>query len=90
MPQNIPKVLFAPEARSALKSGFDQMARLLAQTMGPSQGIVLHSTAQKPIPEPLIAAATIALPDRAEDVGGMLLRNLVWRSDHGCAGAGDS
>jgi len=51
MLENTPKVLFAPESRSALKAGFDQMARLLAQTMGPSQGIVLHSTVQKPIPE---------------------------------------
>jgi chaperonin GroEL len=84
MPENTPLVLFAPQSRSAFKAGFDQMARLLAQTLGPSQGIVLHTTALKPSPEPLTDSATIArrvvaLPDRAQDVGGMLLRNLVWR-----------
>jgi chaperonin GroEL len=84
MLQNTPKVLFSPGARSALKDGFDQVARLLAQTLGPFQGITFHSTAQKPNPEPLTDAATIArrivaLPNRAQNVGGMLLRNLVWR-----------
>ncbi len=84
MPQRIPQVIFAPQSRNTLKSGFDQMARLLAQTLGPTQGIVFHATAQKPTPEPLTDSATIArriiaLPDRAQNVGGMLLRNLVWR-----------
>lgn len=84
MPEYIPKVLFPPVARGVLKDGFDQIARLLELTLGPTQGIVLNSTALKPAPEPMTDAATIArriteLPDRAQDVGAMLLRSLVWR-----------
>jgi chaperonin GroEL len=60
------------------------MARLLAVTLGPTHGVVFNSTVLKPIPEPITDAATIArritaLPDRAQDVGAMLLRSLVWR-----------
>lgn len=84
MPQNIPRVILAPHARSELKKGFDQLARLLAVTLGPSQGLALHSTELKPTPEPITDAATIArriteIPERSQDVGAMLLRNLVWR-----------
>lgn len=84
MPKNTPKVILAPQARGALRAGFDQMARLLAVTLGPTHGVVFNSTALKPIPEPITDAATIArritaLPDRARDVGAMLLRSLVWR-----------
>ncbi len=84
MTPSIPAVLPSPQTRPALKAGFDQMARLLAATLGPTQGVVFHSQALKPTPEPLTDAATIArrvtaLPDRAEDVGAMLLRSLAWR-----------
>ena len=84
MPENIPKVILAPTARELLKDGFDQMARVLALTLGPTHGIGFSSTILKPIPEPITDAATIArritaLPNRAKDVGAMLLRSLVWR-----------
>ena len=84
MPENTPKVILAPKARRVLRAGFDQMARLLAVTLGPTHGIVFNSTALKPTPEPITDAATIArritaLPDRGQDVGAMLLRSLVWR-----------
>lgn len=94
MTPSIPAVLFSLQMRSALKAGFDQMARLLAATLGPTQGVVFHSEALKPVPEPLTDAATIArrvtaLPDRAQDVGAMLLRSLAWRVQQrvgdGCA-----
>jgi chaperonin GroEL len=85
MPENTPKVILAPQARSALKSGFDQMAKLLAVSLGPTQGIVFHTEALKPKPEPLNDAATIArrmtaLPGREQDVGAMLMRSLAWRA----------
>ncbi len=84
MSPNVPVVIPSPQTRVTLKAGFDQMARLLAATLGPTQGVVFHSEALKPIPEPLTDAATIArrvtaLPDRAQDTGAMLLRSLAWR-----------
>ncbi len=84
MTPSIPAVLPLPQTRLALKAGFDQMARLLAATLGPTQGVIFHSEALKPAPEPLTDAATIArrvtaLPNRAQDVGAMLLRSLAWR-----------
>lgn len=84
MPRPIPAVLPSSQTRPALKAGFDQMARLLASTLGPHRGVVFHYEARKQEIEPLTDAATIArrvvaLPDRAEDVGAMLLRSLAWR-----------
>lgn len=94
MTPSIPAVLPSPQTRPALKAGFDQMARLLAATFGPTQGVIWHSQALKPTPELLTDAAVIArrvtaLPNRAEDVGAMLLRSLAWRVQQrvgdGCA-----
>jgi chaperonin GroEL len=89
-----PAVLRTPAADAGLKKGFDAMANALAVTLGPTQGIVLSQSATNGQPEILNDAATIArrileLPHRAEDVGAMLLRNLVWRmhlrAGDGCA-----
>ena len=71
-------------ATAALKRGFHQTARLLALTLGPSQGHVVIPSNLNGRPEVLNDAATIArrvvqLPDRAEDVGAMILRHLGWR-----------
>ncbi len=79
-----PSVIQYPESIQQLKLGFDQLADLLASTLGPTQGIVLASTDLKPRPELLTDAATIArrmteLPDPRQNVGAMLLRNMVWR-----------
>lgn len=89
-----PGVLHNPEAGIGLKRGFDTLADLLALTLGPSQGIILSQPQTGSTPEILTDAATIArrlmqLPQRTEDVGAMLLRNLVWRMHQrvgdGCA-----
>ncbi len=79
-----PAVILQPAATQQLKKGFDTLADLLAITLGPLRGMVLNSPELKEIPEPLSDAATIArrmlgLPDRAQNVGAMLLRHLVWR-----------
>lgn len=79
-----PSVVHYPESVQQLKLGFDHLADLLAVTLGPTQGIVFSSTDLKPRPELLSDAATIArrvteLPDARQNVGAMLLRNLVWR-----------
>lgn len=79
-----PAVIFAPHATEQLNMGFEQLAKLLAATLGPSQGAVLSAKDAAGAPELLTDAATIArrmvgLPDRRQDVGAMLLRQLVWR-----------
>jgi chaperonin GroEL len=67
-----------------MKRGIDALANLLALTLGPVQGGVLATHELNQSPEFLSDAATIArrflaLPDRAETAGAMLLRNMVWR-----------
>jgi chaperonin GroEL len=79
-----PKVIQQPESAQHLKVGFDKMADLLAVTLGPTQGVVFNQSTTRNRPELLNDAATIArrvvaLPDRREDVGAMLLRHLVWQ-----------
>jgi chaperonin GroEL len=84
-----PRVISNPPARARLLRGFDTLARLLAATLGPTQRTVLSTSYQHGLPEALDDAATIArrfvaLPDRAENAGAMLLRNLVWRQHQRC------
>jgi len=79
-----PSVIAPPESIQQLKLGFDQLAELLASTLGPTQGVVISTTDLKPRPELLTDAATIArrmteLPDPRQNIGAMLLRNMVWR-----------
>jgi chaperonin GroEL len=85
-----------PDALARMKRGFDVLADLLARTIGPTQGQILSAAGSRSAPELLVDAATIArrflaLPDRREDVGAMLARNLVWRVHQvvgdGCATA---
>ena len=99
-----PAVLQGPEAGDRIKSGFDTLAHLLALTLGPTQGVILSEPETGSRPELLSDASTIArrvlqLPDRTEDAGAMLLRNLVWRmhlrvgdgsATAACAGPGSS
>lgn len=89
-----PAVLQNPEANARLKAGLDTLANLLALTLGPVQGHIISNSSTDARPELLTDSATIArrvlaLPNRAEDVGAMLLRNLVWRMHRqvgdGCA-----
>jgi chaperonin GroEL len=79
-----PRILFANKATLALKQGFDQMAELLALTLGPTQGNIL-SERDTGAPEWLGDSATIArrileFPDQAANVGAMLMRSLAWRT----------
>lgn len=81
-----PNVLLSPAAGDALFRGFDRLAELLACTLGPTRGHALSEslTSRSNRPEIVDDAAVIArrmmqFPDRGEDVGAMLLRQLVWR-----------
>jgi chaperonin GroEL len=78
-----PVILFGDRATSALARGFDQMAEMLALALGPTQGSILNDKGHgKPeLLDDSAAAArrVLALPDRAADVGAMLMRNIAWR-----------
>jgi chaperonin GroEL len=79
-----PSVVLSPVSAAYLKQGFDRLADLLAITLGPTQGVILNDSKNRNEPQLLHDAATaarrmIALPDRREDVGAMLLRHLVWQ-----------
>lgn len=84
MPMPKPGVLFAPEALYGLKEGFDQLANLLALTLGPAGGNIATDFKANREVERFADAATAArrileVPGRAQNVGAMLVRNLVWR-----------
>lgn len=79
-----PGVLFPPEALHGLKEGFDQIANLLALTLGPAGGAIATDFKANREVERFADAATAArrileVPGRAQNVGAMLVRNLVWR-----------
>jgi chaperonin GroEL len=72
----------SPKALAQISRGFDQLAALLALTLGPGRGAVL-SGGKRDAPEILADSGTIArrvveLPARCENVGAMLFRNMVW------------
>ena len=79
-----PAVIPPPHSSVHLKKGFDELADLLALTLGPTQGIIINDSTTSKRPELFDDAATVArrivaLPDRRQDVGAMLLRQVVWR-----------
>ena len=79
-----PAVITSPEAFDRLKEGFDLLGNLLSLTLGPTGGVILSTTEYRDAPEPLSDAAVIArrmleLPQKSQNVGAMLMRNLVWR-----------
>jgi len=80
-----PAVLTSPQAFLQLKQGFDKFGDLLTLTLGPVGGMVLSSTEHHDAPETLndaaiIARRVLAFPDSAQNVGAMLMRNIVWRT----------
>ena len=75
--------LFAPDALDLLTEGFDQLASVMAVTLGPTQGPILNALSSGSV-ELLSDAGTIArrvveLPNRGRNVGAMMLRHLAWR-----------
>src|SRR5262245_50724904 len=85
----VPAVLLNGAARQPMIRGFATLARLLAITLGPAGPPILSTSYQSRTPETLGDAATIArrfvaLPSPAENMGAMLLRNLVWRQHQRC------
>lgn len=76
------RLVSSPHSLNKVVCGFDQLASLLALTLGPTQGTVICSGRGNPVEilhdSGTIARRVIGLADRAEDVGAMLLRNMVW------------
>ncbi len=76
------KLIAPPHSFRKVASGFEQLAALLALTLGPTQGTVICSGRGNPVEilhdSGTIARRVIGLADAAEDVGAMLLRNMVW------------
>ena len=80
---NRPHVTAQPVTSRQLSQGLERFFQLLAPTYGPRGGHVAYKDRAK-APELLDDSATIvrrviSLGDPTLDVGGMLLRNLVWR-----------
>ena len=80
------RVCFDMQARKAIKSGFDQIARIAQVTLGPVGGVVaLEKIASRNTsPELLSDTATIArriveLPGQFENMGAMLARHMAWK-----------
>src|SRR3954468_54508 len=81
--RDAPGTLFAPEALVRLSEGFDQLASVMAVTLGPSQGPILNALSSGSV-ELLSDAGTIArrvveVPNRGRNAGAMILRHLAWR-----------
>ena len=77
--------LLGPEESLArMCRGMDQLADLIALTLGPNHGLILNARSGMGQPEFLTDSAIVArrvvqLPRRGEDAGAMLLRHMVYR-----------
>ncbi|HET8847123.1 MAG TPA: TCP-1/cpn60 chaperonin family protein [Ktedonobacteraceae bacterium] len=70
-----------PHAFALLSRGIETLAAPLALTLGPGKGVIINERTRKEI-EILIDSSTIArrvirLPDRRQNLGAMLLRNMA-------------
>lgn len=80
-----PKIILGAQARHKLTRGFNQLADLLALTLGPrGRTIVVESHHRNRPPELLDDGALIArrftgLPDRFETMGAFIARQIAWQ-----------
>ncbi len=83
--QKIKRVVFQPAARRGIQRGINQLAEAVRPTLGPRPRIVavdrgLGDKAPELLDSGgLIARRIVALPNRDDDMGAMLLRSLLWR-----------
>ena len=78
-----PHILFTPVALHHLAAGFDDLAAVLAVTLGPTQGPILNAISRGSV-ELVSDAGTVArriveVPDRGRNAGAMILRQLSWQ-----------
>ena len=80
-----PYVVFQPATHRALQRGINQIADAIRPTLGPlPRTVAISRILDRPAPEILSDGATIArrivrLADRDENIGAMLLRDVLWR-----------
>lgn len=81
----IPEITRQPQSGLKLQRGINQLSALIRPTIGPrARHVAVDSTYGKGAPElldsgGLIARRMLQLPDRDEDMGAMLLRNVLWQ-----------
>lgn len=83
--QKVPGVVFQPRAQQELQRGINQLVNVVRPTLGPCPRVVaVENTFRNKTPELLddagvITRRIIQLPERAADMGAMLLRHILWR-----------
>ena len=80
MPQ--PKVIHQPQTRRALRRGIATLTQAVAPTLGPlpRRSVTQNLDKLELLDDGgLIARRIIALPEQDDDVGAMLLRQVMWR-----------
>lgn len=81
----IPAITRQPQSGIKLQRGISQLSALIRPTLGPrARNVAVDSAYGKRAPElldsgGLIARRMLQLPDRGEDMGAMLLRNVLWQ-----------
>ena len=81
-----PQVVFQPEVHQGIQRGVDQIVNTIRPTLGPLPRMVMYDPtlgAKGRVPEILDDGGTIArriiqIKDRDEDVGAMLIRQMLW------------
>lgn len=76
-----PKVVHQPATQQALRRGITTLVNAIAPTLGPlpRRSIAQNLDKFEMLDDAgIIARRIIALPDRQEDVGAMLLRQVLW------------
>lgn len=89
----VPGVVGTDETRQHIGAGIDAIANLLAATLGPKSGYVVHTRPNNELEilddAAIIARRILGLQNPRNNVGAMMMRHLVWRvgSETGDGGA---
>ncbi|MCY4064310.1 MAG: hypothetical protein OXG53_18210 [Chloroflexi bacterium] len=77
-----PKVIHQPTTQEALKRGITTLVKAIAPTLGPlPRRSIARNQAKFELLDDggVIARRIVALPEQADDVGAMLLRQVLWQ-----------
>ncbi len=77
----VPKVIHQPRTQQALKRGISTLVNAIAPTLGPTpRPSIARNQGKFELLDDggLIARRIIALPEQEDDVGAMLLRQVLW------------
>ena len=76
-----PKVIHQPKTQQALKRGITTLVKAIAPTLGPTprRSIAQNQSKFELLDDGgVIARRIVALPEQEDDVGAMLLRQVLW------------